>query len=573
MNPVASDGISRYLFILEDTLVNQSDTTYTIYFGPRKGKNFKGLEGRLYINTNGFAVEKVNASTYRSSGQFDVQIIQEYEFINGTKWFPVKLSTDLSFGEIEIENKSQRMITGTGHTYIDSIVINPEEKPKGIYNNIDLYTSEDAGELEESEWEELRTYKLSEKEARTHSTVDSIAKANDVERKMGFVRELAEGSIRLGYVSIPLERLFQFNQFEGYRLGAGLETSNKLSKVLKIGGFAGWGTKDHQWKYGGYSTIHLKKKRSTKLELLFQEDVVERGGMKFTPGAFDLNNTDLLRSFFIEQMEYQRKAEVSFSTDLKANMNIKLFGNYQRIKISEEYWYNPGGDLIPDPYEGADLAEVGAEFKWNIGEKYMLLGDTKVSQGLKYPSIKFQIRKGIRNVWESDYDYLRMSASISQKVKFRDYATLSLSATANNVIGDVPLFLTHNGRGTRIDWMIDVENTFQTMFAGSHYSTEQIAFFTRLKLKPLHTKSRWNEPGLGFHHAIGYGNFLNRDHHMMTFETMEGGYAEAGVILDNLLILNKVSGFGLGVFYRYDSNADPDAAKNIVTKITMNFVF
>jgi hypothetical protein len=53
---------------------------------------------------------------------------------------------------------------------------------------------------------------------------------------------------------------------------------------------------------------------------------------------------------------------------------------------------------------------------------------------------------------------------------------------------------------------------------------------------------------------------------------MEKGYFEAGMTLDNLIILNKVSGFGVGVFYNYSATADPDWKKNVVPKLTLNLV-
>ena len=576
INPLAADGISRYLFILEDTLINESaDTTYTIFFRPKKGKNFKGLEGRLYINTNGFAVEKVNAKISRvgGTGNFDATIMQEYAFINNTKWFPVKLSTNLSVGAITDKKDSiNGMILGNGHTYIDSIVFNPLDKKRGLYDNIDLYTSSDAAELTEEEWSKLRTYELTDKELRTHVKVDSIVTQYNLEKRLDFIRELGKAKLQLGYVSIPLERLVTFNQYEGYRAGAGLETSSKVSKRFVIGGYAGWGTRDKEWKYGGYSSIVFSPKRSTKLNLDFRQDLLERGGRKFDQGFFDINNPDILRYYFVKQMERQRIAEIALSTDIKANMNVRLIGNYQRIEFTENYQFTPADTSIYSNPVKVDVAEIGVEAKWNIGEKYMLLGATKVSEGLKYPSIRVKAMRGISGIGESNYDYWRLNMDISQKISVRDYFTLNLRLTADKTIGDVPLFLMHNGKGTRIDWMVDAENTFQTMLAGSFYSREQIAFFTRLKFKAFHTKAKWNEPRIGLHHALGFGDFSNRTDHQLDFKTMEKGYFEAGLTMDNMLILNKVSGFGLGVFYNYSATADPDWKKNVVPKLTLNFV-
>ena len=158
--------------------------------------------------------------------------------------------------------------------------------------------------------------------------------------------------------------------------------------------------------------------------------------------------------------------------------------------------------------------------------------------------------RGIKDVWESEYNYWRFKASITQEVKFRDYMTLDLKLAGSKTVGNVPLFLMHNGRGTRVNWMFDVGNTFQTMTSGSFYSTEQIAFFTRLKFKEIHINANWTEPRFGLHHALGYGEFDNRNAHVLPFETMEDGYYEAGLFVDNLIIL-KLHNFNFYIVFVY----------------------
>jgi hypothetical protein len=96
INPIAFGSLNRYLFILEDSIVNTKDTTYTVFYRPKKGKSFEGLTGRLYINTNGFAIEKVTAKPYvMDTSGMALEIVQEYAFTENTKWFPSKLSTSI----------------------------------------------------------------------------------------------------------------------------------------------------------------------------------------------------------------------------------------------------------------------------------------------------------------------------------------------------------------------------------------------------------------------------------------------------------------------------------------------
>ena len=72
INPIALGGIKRYIFVLKDTTYVGNDTTFTIYYQPRKDKDFDGLTGNLYINTNGYAIEKVTAAPYGAAVTFSI---------------------------------------------------------------------------------------------------------------------------------------------------------------------------------------------------------------------------------------------------------------------------------------------------------------------------------------------------------------------------------------------------------------------------------------------------------------------------------------------------------------------
>ena len=113
-------------------------------------------------------------------------------------------------------------------------------------------------------------------------------------------------------------------------------------------------------------------------------------------------------------------------------------------------------------------------------------------------------------------------------------------------------------------------NSFETMPSGSFYTTEQVNVFTRFMFKRIKTKAKWNEPKFGVHHAIGFGNFTNREDHQWTFETMDKGFYEGGLILDGILT-NNFTSIGLAAFYRYGFYSNADWKQNIVPKVVVSF--
>jgi len=569
INPLAYGGINRYLFVLEDSTFQETDTTYTIYYRPRNGKNFNGMEGRLYINTNGYAIEKVTAKPYQDTTGSSITIVQEYEFIDNKKWFPSKLSASIE--EMQPAPTIKEMVfIAKAQTYIKKVEIDPENLPKRS-NNIALYTAEDAGERDESEWDSLRQYSLTEKEARTYETIDSIAKAEKLDERLKLLSVLSEMKLPLGNFNLDLARLISYNFYEKYRLGLGLETSKKLMKNIIIGGYFAYGTGDKEWKYGGYSTFHLNRKKGIKIDLKYQQDVLERGGLHFSDRSLNFSNTDAYRFLFISSMERQRLGEIAFTTDIRANMNLRFFGNYQRVDFTQGYQFlDPQNSGIAATT--IDVAETGIELKWSIREKYMMLGNLKVPQSLtKFPTLKIKAVRGWKGWFESEVDYYRLNASISQRFRFVGIGEIRLRAEAGKTIGDVPLFLAQLGNGTGKNWLTSVENSFETMAPATFYHTAFVAFYSRFAFKSFKTKAKWNEPKISLNHAFGYGEFARKDLHSTAFQSMDKGYFEAGVILDGIYV-SSFMGLGVGVFYNYGAYSNADWKQNIMPKIAISFV-
>jgi hypothetical protein len=541
LNPIAFGGVKRYLFILEDTTIVNQDTTFTIFYRPRVKKDFNGLTGRLYINTNGFAIEKVTASPFSDTSGMVMNIVQEYEFIENKKWFPVKLSTKVEMKSLLVKNDNPNSyMEGKGTAYIEDIELNPSDLKKRYNDNIKFSTDPNAAELDKKEWDSLRRYELTQKELRTYEMIDSLSEAQNFDKKLRALKILMEGKIPIGKYNIIIPRLFDYNEYEGMRFGLGLETSDKLMKPVTIGGYFAWGTKDKVWKYGGYADVNLYRRRGLKLDIKFQQDVIERGGIPETSNNLNMLDPSLARGLFISNMENQRLAEIGFSGDIKSNLTLRLFGNYQRNWFTEDYKFTFHDNMFTQ-LEELDAAEVGVDIQWNPFEKYMLLGYRKVSLGTKAPKIQFRAVKGMRDVFESELEYYRFNFNITHDLRLNRAGRIQWKLAAASVIGDVPLYLYHVGDGTGLNWNISVVNSFETMVPSTFYSRDQVSLFTRYTFPSIKTKAKWNEPTFSLHHGIGYGSRSEIDESLLPYGSMERGYMEGGLILDKIL----VSGFSV----------------------------
>jgi hypothetical protein len=567
INPIAPGGIRRYLFILEDTLVKGSDTTFTMSFRPRKGKIFEGLKGHISINSKGWAIERIIAEPYEAQESFKVKIIQEYKFTGEKKWFPYQLSTEFQFPGLKINNYHQ--LIGRSNLYVKNVQFDVDIK-KG-FNAVKLEVLPDAVD-DTLGLRNARGTQSTTKDLNTYHVVDSISKEMNFEQLVDFAAILSTGKIPIKKISIPIWRLSDFNQHEGYRLGLGLETNSRLSKHFSLGGYFAYGFRDEAWKWGGNLDVVLAQKRQIKLELAYNDDVFERGGIDYSTYNFDLTSGDVYRNFFINQMERQRKATVALGGYLTQNFHFKLESNYRRINFLDDYSFSPLVHEDGTLSSTFDAAETGIVVNWTIREKVMLLGEQRVSLGSKFPKIQLKAMKGWNTIFDGQLDYYRFNLAVNQNFTIRGVGKLQLNSTSGLTIGEVPLAFMQMPFGTNRNWNLTVPNTFETMLPSEFFTDKHTAFFLRFAFLPLKNKTSFTEPQFIIHSAAGVGEMRNQQLHNHTFNVHEKGFYEAGLIVDNLIILGS-SGFGIGVFHRFGAYAFPEMKDNFVYKLSLKFNF
>ncbi len=566
INPIAQGSLRRYLFILQDTIVRDNDSTFIIRFQPRMNKTFSGVKGFLHISTNNWAIEKVIAEPSKESS-LTPRIVQEYTFLNNQKWFPSKISATITTDALEIHGTHFMF---KNNMYTKNVKFDIDVKKR--FNNIEVSVKEDASN-NQNELALSRAVEFDNRDSLTYIKIDSISKANKLEYRLDLASELLNGKIPLGIVNAPLERIMDFNLHEGFRLGLGIETSKKVSKAFNVGGYFAYGFRDEKWKWGGYSTVRIYKPLGINLKFRYQEDVTERGGTTFHNDNFDLTQSAVYSGFYVNQMDRERLGEVVLSGRIKPNIQVKLIANYQRRWFTDDYAF-----LLSDPSVNSnayvfDQAETAIELVWNIREKIMQLGDLRISRGTKFPRIRLKAAKGIKGIFESDYDYYRLNLEVYQDVSIRGVGFLKVLSSTGVITRNTPLSYQQATRGTGGNWNISIENSFETMLPGEFYSSTSTDLFVRFIFLPLHTNKEWTKPQFGIHTALGIGKMNDRmTHTNIDFKDYSKGYTESGILVNSLLV-SGMSGIGIGVFYRYGNYATPYVENNLTYKVTLRMNF
>ena len=235
LNPISTGSTDKYFFLIQDTVFTErNDTVFIISFRPFKGSNFDGMKGVLYINSNGYAVQNVLAEAYEEKNDdFQVSIQQQYDFVNGKRWFPVLLNTTIRFNPAQMGFIAAPVnIVGTGKSYIVNINFNPQID-KNEFSDVQIEVNPDAHKQSEEVWNAYRTDSLNNREIETYRVIDSLGKAEHLDRTIMSIETLLTGYLPGRYWNFDLRRFVDYNPYEGFRFGAGGHTTRKYRNILR----------------------------------------------------------------------------------------------------------------------------------------------------------------------------------------------------------------------------------------------------------------------------------------------------------------------------------------------------
>ena len=571
LSPISPGSTSKYFFNIEDTLYSNKDSIFVISFKPAKGKNFDGLKGLLYINTDGFAIQNVIAEPAKSS-YLGIKVQQQYEKVLGA-WFPTQLNTDLDFGKsIQIND---RMMFGVGRTYIKDIQLNVDDKKKN-YNGVVLdYDKKSIKENSDSLLNAFRIDSLSYLEKNTYRVIDSIGKAEKIDDKIKYFTIIAKGHFPIGkYFQFDLKRLFGgFNDYEGVRLGAGLSTSENISKWFSLSTYFAYGTKDKKFKYGAGLDLFLSREKEIVLSNTYMYDVIESGAVQFRgerPSLFDS-----YRNLLVWNMDFQRGFESRLKFRSQKFLLHHIYVSQFERSVTNTYTYSDAGALGINTF---NTREIGLTTRWAYGEQFMKQASERISLGTKYPIVYLNIAyiEGLSNNWNKSF--MKYDLKVNKSFTIRNIGKSNFQVNVGYIDGAVSYPYAYNGRANyNGSFSLSTQNYFETMRMNEFLSSEYLAIFYSHDFGKLLYQSKFIKPGLSVHTSAGWGSLNNTSEHKgIVFKTMEKGYLESGLNISDIFVLKTNvynMGLGVGAFYRYGAYKNPIEKDNLVFKLNFNISF
>lgn len=378
---------------------------------------------------------------------------------------------------------------------------------------------------------------------------------------------LSTGYFPIAFFDIDLKTLVKYNNYEGFRIGIGGLTNDKLFEKYKFGGYVAYGFKDRALKYSLGGSARVNKDKKAWISLFYADDIKEIGTYDYLTDArvYSLFEPRLVN---IIQFYKYKKWYANIASELSPKILSEFRISHSKVENVESYYFINDGI----PYRNYDLAEATLSFRISPKTNFFTNEDGLVEYFDGFPKISAQITKGIKGIADSDFDYTKFSLKFDYFIKRTDLSSTSILLEGSLATGDVPLtHLFHSypnqPNKEKISQRFSVAGvqSFETMYFGEFFSDRLTTLQIKNSLRRFKLAEKW-KPELVFVTRHAWGDMSNTDRHFgIPFNTLEHLYNESGLELNKIVL-----GFGLSAAYRYGYYHLPNFEDNISFKFTFN---
>lgn len=582
-SPIADNSLKEYNYKLLDTMAINGRNSYVIYFKNKKKSKAKGLEGILYIDQNSYAIAK---AIMRIRGLLDISGNHEFEYLPEENiWFP----THKNFQIIKGKNDDDIKIFG-GTIQFDGDIeqdLRPRKKQPSdyIYLRSDSYNfdiennktiqiqnpyfaveiDQNALNKEESFWENYRKDSIDTRSIKTYSELDSIAIKKKIANRVRFGKKIINGYLPIGFFDLDLRKIFSYNNYEGFRLGLGGVTNERLSKGFRIEGYYAYGTKDGIFKGSIGAAAKVDRLANSWIGISYTDDVREIAST----------------SFSIEKKTFKiyDPRPINISTFYNY-MSWKSYFETQKIPKTESIWEIAHSEITPKfnyafnqnnkLYPSYTMTTAMVSLQWSPFSDFMQTPTGRIEIEKRFPKFSFQYTQSLGRVWDNDFDFSKFDFKTEYEKKYLNGQKTSLLLQAGYALGDVPLTHLYNTSPNNITKETIIQritfggkNSFETMYFNEFFSNKY-AFFQFKHAFNRVTLFKKVKPSLVLVTRMAWGNLDHPEEHVgLNFKTLEKGFFESGIELNQIF-----NGLGLTTFFRYGPNQLPKIEDNIAIKLS-----
>lgn len=565
LGPVSPNSWSQYFFNIEDTVRINQDTVIIISYQPKQGKTFDALKGQLHINMSDYALRNASATVVNNQG-VEVVVQHKYEKLNGETWFPTQLNTDFKMLGLNLGGFN---IKGVGTTYNKEVNFDDKVRLIDISTNT-LELDSKAHKKDSAFWNSQRETPLSTKELRTYQVIDSIGKELKFDRRIKLLIAAATGRFPIGPIELDLDKILDYNEYEGFRLGVGIHTAPDLIKWANVGAYVAYGFRDKEVKYGGDVAFMLQKNLGLQLRGKYYHDVREIGAQEFLV-ADNQSLGEMFADLVVQRMDLINGWNAGVRINPLRGWHFEAEFRHQDEESKHGYQYVP--ENTTDSLTKAQYAEVRVGFRFAPFEKKMRLGAREIIQNKGAVTLWGTVTKGLKGILSSDYDYWKADLKLQGKFRIRKLGMEYWQLNAGWISNPTPYLKMYTPKSNYDDVSLYSPNSFETIRPNEFLNGLIIGVHHRHNFGSVETGIKWIKPDFNWVNSFGIGWLRNPERHTgLKIQDMSMGYYETGVVIDDIIKVNLI-GIGGGVFYRYGPYAFSNQIDNLAFKISMKIGF
>lgn len=572
-----------YRYTILDTVAIKGRSTYMIYFTPKREKKKYRLEGVLYIDTQNFGIAQ---AVFRVKNVLDITSTHFYNYEEEQKiWFPDKRTLKIVKGN----NKEDIKILGETITFDATegdeknrdkeasdyvyLLLESENFDKEFnvpvtikHGSVSIEITKDAISRPESYWNSLRRNTLDERSIQTYPALDSIIESENLERRIFLGRKIINGYVPLGPVDMDLRHIIKYNVHEGIRLGLGGTTNDNFSEIYRINGYGAYGTKDGRFKYSIGSAIRVGNFSNSWIGGTYTNDLQEIASTSFATDKRRWRIYDS-RPLNVSTFYNYQSYEAYIESKLLAKTESRWLLTRSRIEPRFFYIFSPG-DRVYSLYA---LTTATAAIQWNPFSDYMQTPNGKIEIEKRFPQFTFQFTQSLEGLLDSDFTFSKLDFRTVYEKKYLNGHRSSALLQTGIAVGDTPLTHLYNGMPNNRDKETLLsrirfagKNSFETMYFNEFFSSQYVMFQVKHALKK-YTIAGDLKVAPVFVSRFIWGNMENKEDHIgLDFNTLEKGYYESGIELNEIYKIIGITGF-----YRYGPYHLPRFDRNISIKVSI----
>ena len=560
LSPIADNAGLFYNYYLIDSTTIEGYKCYKINCRP-KNKHDLVYTGNIWITDSSFAIK-----------QLDLEIVKEanVNLVNHARIQQVMIPTDAGPWVpsqtrvlVEFATPAKNLIGVTLRTYNSNKFYKVNQPKEKDFYKTRITFAEDAITKDSSWWHSNRQEPLTELEKGAYNMIDTVRNTRFVKSAVNILYFLFSGYKDFGPIDVGhYINTYAYNLYEGARVQLGFRTNSKMSKSWVVRGYGAYGFKDKGFKYNLQLERIITRYPWSNAGIQYRDDIDQMGTGFNNSSQINLGEppNNLYNTFShianVSKLLRKEEARIWYEKDINRGLNTIL--TLRNVRTTPLFPITYGDLFNIFQQKKYTITEILIESRFSFKEKYVQNGNERISFGNnKSPIISLYYTLGVKNFLGGDFNYNKLSISISNRFRMATLGYSQVYIKAGKVFSEVPYTLLEIPRGNQTD--LFANNTFNQMNYFEFVSDQYIEaywqhhfsglFFNRI---PLLNRT-------GFREVVGlnmaYGSLSDKNLHFNKnnyFTVMEDvPYMEADLGIENILDIIRVD-----FLYRLTYNDD-----------------